>query len=121
MFNQATIWFVPPILVALGIFLLSTFLAIPIQVEGVGHLDKIEHCFAYFVLTLSLLIAYHKSGKLSVRRSYWLLFLTALYGLFLELIQYSVFPNRFFEWFDAGANVLGTLIGFGVFKFFKRG
>jgi VanZ family protein len=119
--NNTTIWFIPAIAVALGIFLLSTFLAIPIQVEGVSYVDKIEHCFAYFVLVLSFLIAFKKSDKLSTKWSYWLLSLASLYGLALELAQYIFFSNRFFEWVDAAANVLGVHIGFVVFKLFDRG
>lgn len=119
--NRKTIWFVPAIFVALGIFLLSTFLTIPVQVEGVGYLDKIEHCFAYFVLIVSFMIAFKKAELLTIRRSKYLLIAAAIYGLGLELVQYSFFPHRYFEWIDAAANVLGVLLGFGVFKLFDRG
>ena len=106
---------------ALGIFLLSTFLAIPIQLEGVSYLDKVEHCFAYFVLVLSFLIAFKKAGKLSLKRSYWLLFFASMYGFLLELVQYIFFSLRYFEWLDAAANLLGVFIGFSIFKLFDRG
>lgn len=115
------IWFVPAICVALGIFLLSTFLAFPVQIEEIGYLDKIEHCFAYLVLILSFLIAFKKSNRLSKSWSIKLLVISALYGFGLELTQYVFFPNRFFEWIDAIANVLGVLIGFAIFKLFNRG
>ena len=119
--NKTTIWFIPAFAIAFGIFLLSTFLAIPIQVEGLSYVDKIEHCFAYFVLVLSFLIAFKKADRLSTKASYWLLFLASMYGLMLELAQYIFFAHRFFEWVDAAANVLGALIGFFVFKLVDRG
>ncbi|WP_424964311.1 VanZ family protein [Ekhidna sp.] len=119
--NNTTIWFVPAVAVTLGIFLLSTFLAIPVQVEEIGYLDKLEHCFAYSALIISFLIAFRKADLLSVRRSYWLLLFASIYGLLLELAQYTFFPNRFFEWLDAASNVVGVLIGFGIFKLFDRG
>lgn len=119
--DKTTIWFIPAFAVALGIFLLSTFLAIPIQVEGVSYVDKIEHGFAYFILVLSFLIAFKKADKLSAKTSYWLLVLASMYGLTLELAQYVFFAHRFFEWIDAAANVLGALIGFFVFKLVDRG
>ncbi|MEO1256197.1 MAG: VanZ family protein, partial [Bacteroidota bacterium] len=100
------IWFLPAIVVALGIFLLSTFLSFPVQVEGVNYLDKIEHCFAYFVLVLSFLIAYKKSGVLTKKITRNILLFSALYGFLLELVQYVFFSYRYFEWIDAGANIL---------------
>ncbi|WP_420318898.1 VanZ family protein [Ekhidna sp.] len=119
--NNKNIWFVPAIVVAVGIFLLSTFLSFPVQVKEISYFDKIEHCFAYFVLILSFLIAYKKAGKLTNRRLYLLVLFACLYGLLLEAVQFSLFPNRFFEWVDAAANVLGVLIGFAIFKILKIG
>lgn len=119
--NKSIVWFIPAALVAIGIFLLSTFLAIPFQVEGVGHLDKIEHCFAYFVLIISFMLAYKKAGILTRNRAFLLLLSAAAYGLILEVFQYLFFSYRFFEWLDAGANVAGVLIGFTLFKLFDRG
>ncbi len=119
--NKSILWFLPAVLVALGIFLLSTFLAFPIQVEGVGHLDKIEHSLAYFVLIVSFLLAYKKAGMLTRKKSYWLLLIACFYGMLLELVQYLFFSYRFFEWLDAGANVAGVFIGFMIFKLFDRG
>ena len=119
--NKSIIWFIPATLVAIGIFLLSTFLAIPVQVEKVGYLDKIEHCFAYFVLIISFMLAYKKSGILTQKKAYWLLLISCCYGLILELIQYLFFPHRYFEWLDTGANVAGVFFGFMIFKLFDRG
>ncbi|WP_370086799.1 VanZ family protein [Ekhidna sp.] len=115
------IWFVPAVCVALGIFLLSTFLAFPVQIEEVSYFDKIEHCFAYLVLILSFLIAFKKTNRLTNGMSIKLLLISSLYGFGLEFTQYVFFPNRFFEWVDAIANVLGAVLGFLVFKLFDRG
>ena len=117
--SRKTIWFIPAVMVAVGILLLSTFLTIPVQVEGVGYLDKIEHCFAYFVLILSFLIAYKKAEMLTKRKSIQLLVGASVYGFGLELVQFSFFSYRYFEWIDAIANVLGVLLGFIIFKLFQ--
>ncbi len=118
--NSKIIWFIPAVAVAIGIFILSTFLSVPFQVEGIDYFDKVQHCFAYFVLAFSFLIAFRKSEMLSSNRSRFILIAASLYGLGLEFAQYSYFPNRYFEWIDAVANVLGVLIGFVVFKLFDR-
>lgn len=120
-FTEKVLWFIPAVTVALGIFLLSTLFSIPFQVEGVSFLDKIEHCFAYFVLMMSFLIAFKKTNRLSASRCTWLMLLLSLYGFGLELTQYLLFPNRYFEWFDALANVLGVVLGFLIFRFIDRG
>lgn len=119
--NNNTIWFVPAFLVAIGIFLLSTFLSFPMQVEGVDFIDKWQHCFAYFFLIASFMYAFKKVNILSSRTSIYLLIGGSLYGLLLELAQYSFFPNRYFEWIDALANVLGVILGFLVFKLIFSG
>lgn len=119
--NFKLIWFVPAIIVASGIFALSTFLSFPVQVEGIGYLDKIEHGFAYFVLVTSFMFAFRKAEILDIKRSYYLLIGASAYGFLLELVQYTFFPNRYFEWIDALANVLGVIIGFMVFKLIFRG
>lgn len=121
MIDKKLVWFIPPGLVIIGIFLLSTFLAFPVQVEEVSFFDKIEHCFAYAVLVITTLIAFKKVAILSNQRALWIACLSAFYGLLLEFVQYQFFPNRFFEWKDALANVLGVVIGFAVFKLFSRG
>ncbi len=114
------VWFVPAISIALGILALSTFLTVPIQVEGVSHLDKWEHTFAYMVLSFSFLLALYKSQNLSNKRSVIVLLSACGYGLFLEFVQFQFFPDRYFEWVDAISNVLGTILGFIIFNVSKK-
>ncbi len=114
-------WFVPAGLVTLGILALSTFLAVPIQIDGVGYLDKIEHSFAYFVLVVSLMLAFQKANMLTSKISFYIFVATSLYGLGLEIIQYIFFYNRFFEWLDAFANLVGVVIGFVGYRMIYRG
>ncbi len=119
--NKNTIWFVPAGVVALGILALSTFLAAPIQIKGVSYLDKIEHCFAYFVLVVSFMWAFQKANKLTPKISFYIFVATSLYGLGLEVIQFIFFYNRFFEWLDAFANLVGVVLGFISFRIIYRG
>lgn len=110
------IWFVPAVIAAVGIFALSTFLSVPIEVEGVNHLDKWQHALAYLVLSSSFLFAFKKSTLLSRKLTMQVILIAGLYGLFLEFVQYQFFSRRFFDWADALANVLGALLGFVVFR-----
>ncbi|MEP1093918.1 MAG: VanZ family protein [Cyclobacteriaceae bacterium] len=113
---KSLVWFVPAFLVFLGILLLSTVLSIPVQIEGVGYTDKLSHLFAYFVLIVTLLFAFHKNGMLGTTSWMVLILACSLYGVALEFMQYSLFPNRYFEWLDALANVSGAIIGSLIFR-----
>ncbi len=113
-------WFIPSLIVFIGILLLSTVLSIPVQIEGVGYTDKLSHIFAYFVLIVTLLFAFHKNGLLQGKSWMMLVLLCSVYGILLELAQYTLFPNRYFEWLDALANVLGALIGSVLFRLIWR-
>lgn len=114
------IWFLIAYANTIGIFLLSTFLAIPIQVEGVEGLDKWEHAFAYLVLTGSYLIAFRQNGQLKQHTPWIIFLLCGTYGMLLEFIQYLFFAYRYFEWYDALANLTGSVLGLMVFKLFVR-
>ena len=113
-------WFGIAVTVAIGIFALSTFLAIPIQVEGVSGIDKWEHTFAYLVLAITSLVALKHSKRWSANTSYFILLACGLYGFSLELVQFYFFSYRFFEWLDALANVLGAVLGYLLFVLFNK-
>ena len=114
-------WFVPAGIVMTGIFLLSTFLSVPVQIGGISYIDKWQHCFAYCVLIISFMWAFRQANLLSFRLSIYLLIGGSVYGFLLELTQYNFFPGRYFEWIDAVANVLGVFIGFSIFRWFFNG
>ena len=114
------IWFGFAACVAIGIFLLSTFLAFPIQIEGASGIDKWEHAFAYFVLSFSFLLAFEKSSRLGIK-TYLLIFCSCTaYGYLLELVQFHFFSYRYFEWLDALANAIGVILGFLIFMARKQ-
>lgn len=117
---KSIVWFIPAFLVFLGILLLSTALSIPVQIEGIAFTDKINHAFAYLVLVVSSLIAFEKNDILNVRSWLILVLCCVAYGVILEIVQLTFFPNRYFEWWDAAANVTGTLIGSLGFRLFTN-
>jgi len=118
--DRSYLWFTPAMAVSLGIFALSTFLAVPAQIEGFNHLDKLEHSFAYMVLTLSFLVGFFKTGNLSGRVGVIVFLTTGSYGILMELLQYYFFEFRQFEWYDALANVIGTALGFILFGLWQK-
>jgi glycopeptide antibiotics resistance protein len=69
-----------------------------------GNLDKLAHCFAYLVLTISWLFAVEKQKKKIVVFCF-------LFSLVLESIQ-AFIPLRHFDVGDLLANAIGCLIGY---------
>ena len=118
---RSILWFIPAICVFIGILVLSTLLSVPIQIEGISFTDKLSHLFAYSVLAFTLLFAFAKQSRMLPYSVIWVIILCSIYGVFLEWVQYSFFPNRYFEWLDALVNVIGTSIGGLGFKLFTNG
>lgn len=109
------IWFFPPTAVAVGIALLSTLFAAPVQVKWIDHFDKLEHAFAYMVLSFTCMLALHKAGKDSIKVRWVVVLMAATYGILMECIQYFFLAHRTFEWQDMLANAIGSFIGMGGF------
>lgn len=79
--------------------------------------DKLAHACSYGLLVwLILLSAKHRSTSLFV--GVWAF--ASLYGAFMEWIQYSYFPNRFFEVDDMLANAIGAALSAAVFAITHR-
>lgn len=115
------LWFTPAICVVIGIFLLSTVLSVPVKAGDITFSDKLAHGFAYFVLVFTFLFGFYKSKTLTKKITMIVVVLACIYGISLEFVQYSMFKNRYFEFYDMLANVAGSLTGLGLFKLIFRG
>ena len=81
-------------------------------------IDKIGHFIFYGIF--SFLIAYgffKRKNKMSRKERNWSWIISSLYGMGMEILQFSLFPNRYFEILDIIANISGSLIGILIFKF----
>lgn len=82
--------------------------------------DKLAHLFVYGVLVYLALRALKGVKKVTVQTIILTVILSALYGLFLEIIQKLFFPYRFFEWGDVLANSIGSVLGWIIFSYFNK-
>lgn len=85
----------------------------PIQIN---QIDKLEHTFAYFVLSLVWLLAL-KTTKIN---KYITVFCCFFYGIIIEVLQVTTTSYRSGEVLDIMANTTGILIAFIVYNFFLR-
>ena len=103
--------FLLSVLWAAFIFILSTVgvgLNLPASWWEILSWDKLAHAFVYFVLTFLL---YHDfKRKKATSTALWLAFgIATAFGITMEIVQYTFFPNRYFEVLDIIANIVGAI------------
>jgi VanZ family protein len=103
------------IFVTVGILYLS-LIKMPKYNVAISHLDKWQHCFAYLVLTFFWLYAFYKK-----ERKYLIIFSCILFGILIEVLQYTITNYRTGDYLDVIANSSGVLFGSFVFnQVFKK-
>ncbi|WP_435674516.1 VanZ family protein [Polaribacter sp.] len=75
-------------------------------------IDKWEHSFAYFTLSICWLFAFYKNPKIK----YYIVFACIVYGIILEGLQGTLTNYRTADYLDAIANSIGVLLGLTVFN-----
>ncbi|MEM0991612.1 MAG: VanZ family protein [Bacteroidota bacterium] len=106
----------PPFLLvglwAIFILLVSTVgigVNLPSTLSDIIAWDKLAHAFVYLVLCY--LIYHNLIQKTSKKRAkVYALTLSIGYGILMEIVQYSFFPNRYFEFLDIFANIVGSIL-----------
>lgn len=73
--------------------------------------DKIGHFGVYAILAVLTGLSTIRSGRSFQRWWKGIAVATILYGILLEVIQYSCFPGRYFEFWDIVANISGVFAG----------
>ena len=107
--------YLPAFFCATVIYILSTSGSIQLP-ESINSPDKIGHLIAYSVLSFLIFVGLSKEGSISKFKILFIILLCTLYGVFLEFVQYTFYPNRFFDLWDAAANFIGSVIGFLTFR-----
>ena len=97
------------LLIAVAITLILVILSlikIPAHNFGVTHQDKWQHCFAYFVLSISWLIVFYKKKKKLL-----VVVCCILLGVIIEILQNTLTSYRTGDYHDVIANSIGVLLG----------
>lgn len=87
------------------------------------RIDKIAHLFLFGTETYLIAIATKKQS--SHKRSFTIIFPAFLigtcFGIVIEILQATVFPNRTFDYMDMVANTIGCLLAWIVLNYqFKK-
>lgn len=87
------------------------------------RIDKIAHLLLFGTETFLIAIAYKKAYP--NRSNFKIIFpafvIGTLFGVVIEILQATVFPNRTFDYMDMVANTLGCLVAWVVLNYrFKK-
>lgn len=105
------------ILITLAIAYLS-LVKVPVVPYEVSNLDKIQHGFAYFVLTISWLFTIKETF---LKHQYIVIVSCVFYGIILEVLQSTLTSLRTGDLLDVLANSIGVTVGFFIFTgFYKK-
>jgi VanZ family protein len=92
------------IIVTLSILYLS-LVKMPSYHVGIAHLDKLQHCFAYFILTSSWLLVFYKKNK-----KHLIVGCCILFGIIIEVLQNKLTAYRTGDYLDIIANSTGVFL-----------
>jgi VanZ family protein len=114
--------FIPAFAWALLILFLSTLPSVNLP-ETIWDLlapDKLAHAAVYFILTVLIFYGLHRLDLLSRNTIIFAILISSGYGILMEVIQYSFFPNRYFELLDIIANIIGSIGSLLILKYFLK-
>lgn len=113
-------YFIPAILWACLILYLSSGPSVqfPPSFWDFLAIDKIGHFVFYGILAYLIAFGFCKKNQVILKNTLLKsLIISSIYGISMELMQYSFFPNRYFEVLDIIANISGSLLGILFFKY----
>ena len=86
---------------------------------NIPYADKITHFIFYltFAFVGCLSLRERTTGNLGLRKTLIIvLFFAILYGILIEVLQYTITTDRMAEWGDVLANTLGAFAGIGLIR-----
>ena len=81
--------------------------------------DKINHLAAYGLLSVLMCWGIWKEKKAFKSKVLLIvLIISSTYGVLMEIMQYLFFPNRYFDYGDIIANILGSILGIFIIRIY---
>jgi len=111
-------YFIPAVIWGLLILYLSADpgINLPPSVWDFLGIDKIGHLTFYGIFSFLIAYGYFKLPQTAIKKGLVnTLIISSGYGLAMEIMQYSFFPNRYFEVLDIIANIIGSFVGILLF------
>lgn len=71
--------------------------------------DKVVHFLMYFIF--SILFSWAIRVEIKYSRLFFVIPITITWGIFMEIMQFSMHLGRSFSWYDMLANSMGVFVG----------
>lgn len=119
-------YYLPAILWAAVIFILTMMpgkYVAPVNIWDIANFDKLAHIAVFIALILLLMYGMLKHLGYCALHATQFAISTAIcvgYGFLLEVLQYALTDDRYFELHDAIANAFGCIAGIALFKYFLQ-
>ena len=81
-----------------------------------ANIDKVFHCFAYFTLATSWLVAYYRKPQ----KKYLIVISCIIFGIIIEVLQNTITKYRTGESLDVIANSAGVLLALLIFNLISK-
>lgn len=105
--------------IAISITLIIAFLSLiklnEVPVVQISHIDKLEHAFAYALLTLSWLLTF-KKAFFNKNLKHVIALGCVFYGIVIEVLQTTLTTYRTGSLLDIFANMFGVIVAMLIFS-----
>ena len=113
--------FIPVVIWAIIILFLSASsgIKVPESLSDLTGTDKFGHLVIYAIFSVLMLFGVFKARNKVPNNPNAILVVSicSVYGVLMELMQFTFFPGRYFEVLDIIANIIGSIVGLLVFKY----
>jgi len=118
----STYYYIPMIIWAALIFVLSAIPGNAITLPAFWNADKFAHIFMYFILAVLILFSLIWTQRsISFIESSLLTFLISIsYGGIIEILQQYVFIHRHGDFLDFIANSIGAALGVVLMLYYRK-
>jgi len=93
------------------VFILSVVSGKNLPSVAIVGIDKVAHIICYALLSFLWMGVLLNTSLTRSKAIFYAIFISAVYGIVMEMIQYGFFPHRSFEVPDIIANIIGSFIG----------
>ncbi|MGH1436835.1 MAG: VanZ family protein [Lewinella sp.] len=115
--RSSLIYIVFTLVWAVVIFYLSTMPGPQLpRIDWLMTPDKFGHAAVYGILAMGIFFSIKSCYTNSKTVYRWSFLLASGYGAAMELIQFSFFPDRYFELWDIVANIIGAFVALWLLK-----
>ena len=116
-------YLIPAFVCTVVIFYLSIISqsSLPQTLKDLFSIDKLLHAIAYGTLAGTYFWGVQKYlGYLTLPQMILIALGAAAYGVLMEVIQYTFFPERYFEVLDILANIMGIFISYLIYNLIHK-